>query len=222
MINKIYAMDFSFYNTQGVYNFDAQCEMVKEIGYDGIHRSIWDGTRWQTADVLATVKKKHGLDATGIYIVLDLDYSIDHPQNSGILTLLDNIEGCTQIDLSIRSAGEDISPSSTQGDKPVCDWLKLALKICERRGIEILLYTHIKFWLEKHSDAVRLCKKINHPHLGIVFTSFHWYALEGGSPVHVLNEIYPYLRKVHLSGSRQSPLGFAGVASRTFRCWRIR
>ena len=141
MINKIYAMDFAFYNTQEVYDFDTQCEMVKEIGYDGIHRSIWDGTRWETADVLARVKKKHGLDATGIYIVLDLDYSIEHPHNSGILTLLNNIEGCTQIDLSIRSAGKGITSSSTHGDKPVTDWLKQALKICERRGIEILLYT---------------------------------------------------------------------------------
>ncbi len=213
MINKIYAMDFAFYNTQGVYDFDAQCEMVKEIGYDGIHRSIWDGTRWQTADVLATVKEKHDLDATGIYIVLDLDYPTDHPHNSGILTLLENIEGCTQIDLSIRSAGKGITPSSTQGDKPVSEWLRQALAICERRGIDILLYTHIKFWLERHSDAVRLCRAINHPNLGIVFTSFHWYALEGGSPSRVLNEIYPFLRKVHLSGSRQSPLGFAGVAT---------
>ena len=213
MLNKIYAMDFAFYNTLGTYDFAAQCEMVKEIGYDGIQRAIWDGTRRQEADVLATCKEKYGLDVAGIYIVLDLNFPEEHPHNKGILTLLENIEGCDKIDLAIRGAGKGIAPSSPLGDAPVTAWLLKALEICERRGIDLLLYTHIKFWMDQHSDAIRLCQQINHPNLGIVVTLPHWYGVDGKNTLGFLSSVYPYARKVHLSGSRRTPLGWSGIVT---------
>lgn len=37
--HKLYALDFAFYNSSGVYDFEAQCQIVKKVGYDGIHFS---------------------------------------------------------------------------------------------------------------------------------------------------------------------------------------
>ncbi len=213
MTNKTYTMDFAFYNSLGVYNFDAQCEMVKDIGYDGIQRSIWDGTRWEMCKDLASIKEKYDLDVAGVYIVLNLDFPLDHAHNTGILTMLENIQGCKMVDLAIQSAGSGLQPSSPQGDEIIIEWLKEALTICTRRDIQLLLYPHLTFWLDKHSDAIRLCQKIDHPNLGIVMTAVHWYLGGERNLREFLNQVYPYLKKVHLSGSVKTPLGWGGLGT---------
>lgn len=211
--HKLYALDFAFYSSGGVYNFEVQCEIMKRIGDDGMHFSAWDGTRWETVKKFRGAKEKYGIEVTGIYIVLDLRHGADHPHNSGILKMLEHLEECTTVNLSIRGAGTGIQPGEIQGDAPVRAWLQQAVAICERRGIDLLLYPHIGFWMDTHSVAVRLAQSIDHPNLGIVFTGFHWYAQEGGNPLPVLQATLPYLRQVHLSGSRHSPLGFGRVAT---------
>jgi sugar phosphate isomerase/epimerase len=99
------------------------------------------------------------------------------------------------------------------GDGIAEKWLEKALKICERRNIDILLYTHLSFWLERHEDAVRLCRRLNHPHLGIVFCGYHWYAVDGTNLTGILKEAAPYLKQANLSGSRRNPHGFGNVAT---------
>jgi len=211
--NYFYALDFAFYNTQGVYDFETQCQMVKELGYDGIHFSAWDGTRWETTRKLASVKEKYGLDVSGIYTVLHLEAGADHPKVSGLLTMLRELEGVKTINLSIQSAGVGLERGDESGDAAVISFLREALAICEERDLEILLYTHLGFWMDRHHIAKRICDKIGHPRLGMVFTGYHWFAIEGGNPAPLLREIVPNLRQVHLSGSRRSPIGWAGVAT---------
>lgn len=213
MSNRIYAMDFSFYTTFGVYPFEAQCEMLQELGYDGIEQAVWDGTRWPVVEQLATVQERYGLDPVGVYVVLNLDLPLDHPHNAGILVMLENIIPGTKVDLAIQSAGGGLKPSSRAGDPIIVGWLKTALAICERRGVELLLYPHVRFWMERHSDALRLCQELDHPNLGIVLVGIHWYAepnrREGLGEF--LDYVYPYVRKVHLSGFEFTPLGWGGI-----------
>lgn len=211
--HKLYALDFAFYNSSGVYDFEAQCQIMKKIGYDGLHVSAWDGSRWASVQQIVGAKARHGIEVSGIYIVLDLRYGAADPRNAGILKMLETLQECSTVNLSIRSAGQGIQPGGSEGLAPVSAWLKEALAICERRDIDLLLYPHIGFWMDRHSVAVSLARGLAHPKLGIVFTGFHWYAQEGGNPLPVLQACRPWLRQVHLSGSRRSPLGFGQVAT---------
>lgn len=212
-LHKLYALDFAFYSSSGIYDFEAQCQIMKKVGYDGLHFSAWDGTRWESVRQIVGAKERHGIEVSGIYIVLDLRHGTDDLRNAGILRMLETLEECDTVNLSIRGAGPGIQAGDAQGLEPVQTWLGQALAICERRGIDLLLYPHIGFWMDTHAVAVRLARSLAHPRLGIVFTGFHWYAQEGGNPLPVLREVLPYLRQVHLSGSRRSPLGFGRVAT---------
>jgi sugar phosphate isomerase/epimerase len=171
-----------------------------------MHLSIWHGERWRDAAKLSSVKQKYGLDVAGVYVVLDLSLGESHPRNEGILTLLETIEGCSTVELAIQSVGNHIRPSDSAGDDFAVKWLEKALKICERRNIDILLYTHLSFWIERHEDAV-------HPNLGIVFCGFHWYAVDGTNLSGTLEAVAPYLKQVNISGSRRNPHGFGNVAT---------
>lgn len=54
----------------GVYEFQSQCEMLAELGYDGITVSAWGGTPYTDLSLLPQVKAQHGLDIAGLYMVL--------------------------------------------------------------------------------------------------------------------------------------------------------
>jgi len=213
VIQKFYAMDMPFYSSMGLYNFSDRCEIIKEVGYDAMHLSLWDGTRWAEAKQLATVQERFGLEVAGVYIVLDLARGHNDARNAGIITMLNTMPEGSTVELAIQTAAAGMRPSDPDGDVPVIAWLQKALAICEIRNIRILLYTHIKHWIDKHSDAIRVCEKVDHPNLGLVFSSGNWYMGEGKGLADTLRRAMPYLKQVNLSGSRRSPLGFFEVGT---------
>lgn len=213
MTQKYYAMDMPFYSSLGVYPFEERCEIVKEVGFDAMHLSVWDGRNWASTAPLAHVGERYGLEVAGVYIVLDLTLGERDPRNSGILTMIETMPEGSTIELAIRSAGPQLTRSDPAGDAPVCAWLRQALAIAQARGSRILLYTHIGFWLDKHDDALRLCEKMAHPNLGMLFTSGNWYMGGGDQLAALLRRAMPYIRQVNLAGARRSPLGFMGIAT---------
>jgi sugar phosphate isomerase/epimerase len=213
MEQKYFAMDFAFYSSMGVYRFEDRCEITRAAGYDAMLLAVWDGRNWAQATELATMKTRFGIDPAGVYVVLDLAHGENDLRNSGILTMLETMPVGSTVQLAIRTAAADMRPSDPAGDPVAEAWLIQALEVAARRKIQILLYNHLSFWTEKLGDAVRLCEKLAHPNLGIVFCGYHWYAVEGTGLAPQLKQAMPYLKQVNLSGSRRSPLGFGQVAT---------
>lgn len=213
MTQKYFAMDFAFFNSGGTYSFSDRCEITKAAGYDAIQTVIWDGRSSKDAEVLSTVKKRFGIDVAGVYTVLDLSSGEQNPANSGLLNLIEMMPQGATLEIAVKSAGPGVSRSDRRGDARVIAWLKVALSKAEKHGVQIALYIHTHFWLETHGDAVRLCRSINHPNLGLTFSSLQWYAADGRNLGNLLKQAMPWIRRVNLSGSRRSPLGFFEVAT---------
>lgn len=213
MAQKYFAMDFAFYSTMGVYSFRDCCEITRAVGYDAMLLSIWDGRNWEQATEMETMKSRYGVEPAGVYVVLNLAVGEEDPRNAGIVTMLETMPEGSKVQLAIQTAAPNLRPSDPAGDLPVTAWLRPALDLAQRRKIQILLYNHLSFWIEKVGDATRLCEKIQHPALGIAFCGYHWYAVEGSGLAPLLTQALPYLRQVNLSGSRRSPLGFGQVAT---------
>ncbi|MET0981363.1 MAG: TIM barrel protein [Telluria sp.] len=213
MEQKYYAMDFAFYSSMGVYNFEDCCEISRAAGYDAMLLSVWDGRNWARAEELASMKSRFGIDPAGVYVVLNLAQGEEDPRNIGILTMLKTMPEGSTVQLAVRTAAPHLRPSDPAGDAPAVAWLRQALAIAAPRHIQILLYHHLSFWIEKFGDALRLCETLGHPQLGVVFCGYHWYALEGTGLAPLIKQALPYLKQVNLSGSRRSPLGFGQVAT---------
>jgi len=212
MTYKLYAMDTYFHNSFGVYGFEAQCEMLAELGYDATYLSLWSLQAWADVRKLPTVPARHGLSVAGAYVVLDCRFGADAPGPRRILDLLQTVEGCTTIELGIQGGGRT-SAADRAGTQDVLSFLDEALAICEARGIDILLYPHMTFWMQRHEDAVAICEHVAHPRLGIVFCGFHWYGAGNRDIDGTLELLSPYLRQANLAGSRKSPQGWAGIAT---------
>lgn len=206
MTYRVYAMDTFFYNSMGVYPFEDRAEMLKQLGYDATYLSLWSEQAWQDVEKLGSVKETYGLDVAAVYVLLDLSSGEEMPQNQRIFNMLETIE------LAIQVTGRYIPRSDQNGDELAVSFLDKALEICERRNLQILLYPHLTFWLERHEDAVRLCRRLNHPNLGIVFCGPHWY-MAGGRDINAILEVAgPYIKQVNLAGIKLDPNGWAGVA----------
>jgi hypothetical protein len=188
-------MDFIFQTKLGTYPLAAQCEMLAEVGYQGLTVSAWS----KELKSLPLVKPKWGLDVGAIYLIYRQGLE------SFVTRIFESVEGCTSIELALHS-GEQVQDADRR-------MLDRVLPIAERRGIDIALYPHVRYGMQTTSEAVALCQEFDHPRLGIVFNGYHWYATQEKSLEQRLDALWPWLRQVNIAGCRLSPLGWGNAAT---------
>ncbi|WP_053376278.1 sugar phosphate isomerase/epimerase family protein [Paenibacillus sp. FJAT-27812] len=206
-MESVYAMDTFFYNSLGHYPFEVRCEMLRELGYDAAYLTLWDEQAWTDLEKLPQVKDDYGLDIAAVYAVLDVTLPKEHTEAAKIVAMLETIQGCSRVELALTMGDSRYVPSDPDGDRLALEWLSYLLQIAERRGIQISLYHHVFFWLERWEDAHRLISKLSHPLLGMTFSSFHWYAVDGTKLNEAVSACLPYLHAVNICGSRKLPPG---------------
>ncbi|RXZ79687.1 sugar phosphate isomerase/epimerase [Paenibacillaceae bacterium] len=202
-MNKLYAMDTFFYHSLGNYPFRIRCEMIRELGYDAAYLTLWDEQAWQDSELLPAVKEEYGLEVAAVYAVLDLTQSPEHPEAARMITMLEQLQGCSRVELALTVGDGRFKLSDPEGDALAMEWLARLLPIAERKQLRLSLYPHVFFWLERWEDALRLIGKIGHPLLGMAFSSFHWYAIDGTRLQEALSSCMPHLHAVSLCGSRK-------------------
>jgi len=207
MKNLVYAMDTYFYSSIGAYEFDVRCEMLKELGYDATYLTAWSDVAWGDVPKLAEVRARHGLDVAAVYVTYDLSLSPSDEPNARILKLVETVQSTHAVEVALRfSDAGAVKSSDPAGDPAAIAALERLLLAAERNPkLQLLLYPHWHFWLERIEDAVRLAGKLNHPQLGVIFCGFHWYAVDGERIQQRLTEARPFLRAVNLCGARRYP-----------------
>ncbi|MGK5081602.1 TIM barrel protein [Janthinobacterium sp. HLX7-2] len=174
--------------------------MLAELGFDGITVSAWGGTPLTDLSLLPTVKARHGIDVTALYLVLH------EGRNDAVLRrIVDTVEGVELIELAVQS--------SLNGGAAIQRFIASLLPVAERRGLRIALYPHLKHVTQTTAQVVALCQQFNHPRLGLSFNGYHWYASQEGDLDGRLAAMRPWLMQVVLSGSSMSPIGWGGVAT---------
>jgi sugar phosphate isomerase/epimerase len=200
MAHRIHALDSFFYSSMGVYAFQTQCEMLAELGYDGITVAAWGGTPLTDLSLLPAVKEKHGLKVEGLYLVLHEGRN-DHL----VREIVETVEGVELIELAIQT--------SVNGTAAILRVIESLLPIVERRNLKIALYPHLHHVTQTTSQVVAVCEHFGHSRLGASFNGYHWYASQEGKLEERLNAMKPWLMQVVTSGSALSQLGWGGIAT---------
>ena len=194
-----YAMDTAFYTSLGSYTFDARCEMAAELGYEGAYLTLWSDEAWGDLEAMKNVKQRHGLDPVAVYLTLELTANgISNEAEAN--RVIDALQGGPRIELSIRRGEDAPEKSDEAGDAAVLPVLERLVTRAERNGLILTLYPHLNFWMERVQDAARLCGKLDHPHLKLVFCGFHWYAADGKALREALTAAAPYLSHANICG----------------------
>lgn len=200
---KVYPMDTGFFSTLGSYDFDARCEIAKELGFDATYLTLWSEPAWADVGRLPAVRATHDLDVAGVYVALDVATAADDPAGQRIMNLLRNLDGTDLVEVAILSGDTSIANSDPVGDATALAWIDRLVEAASEREIRLALYPHAGAWLETTADAARLCRTLDHPLVGAVFPAYHWYAAGAHDLRGSVDIVAPYLRSVNVCGSRR-------------------
>jgi len=204
MKHFMFAMDTCFTNSiVGVYSYEIRCEILAELGYDGIYVSL-SQNELQNASKMAVTKEQYGIEVIAAYGGFDIAAEKGDPKVEQVAQLFDQLPCGCDVELSLSCGDNSIGRSSPDGDSAAMEKLEALLRIAERHQANVCLYPHFGAWLERIEDGVRLCRKMNHPCLKVVFCGFHWYAADGKNLAGCIEEAAPHLNSVNMCGTRRS------------------
>jgi sugar phosphate isomerase/epimerase len=182
----------STYNT-----FDKQVELVKNAVFDGIEIN-----QIESFDGMKTALDKYEFKGSYFYVKLQLGESIDNRLESAI----NKLKGTkTIIAPYIQADTKRFKPNSPEGDSEAIRLLQIISVWSKKSGLQVAIYPHLGFYVERTDHALQLAQKINRKNVGLSFNLCHWLATtnltERTDLKSHLKEINPYLKMITISGA---------------------
>lgn len=199
--NRMFVMDTWFWQTE---MSDAErAALLAELGVRGVLLS--HGASAIDAEALK-ILDDHDLTLEAIYYTANIE---DEPSQT-LLDLMKQLEGrgCL-VTLAMSSA--ELEPSDWAGDAAAITQVEAYAEAAADHGLSVALYPHANLWLERVSDAVRLARRFESPHVGAVFNLYHYLATDAAdtSVAHTLDEAIAYLKAVTINGARRDTADIA-------------
>lgn len=145
--------------------FKEQSDMLKELGYPGVGH-IWLDKVEERLRTLDAGK----LELYQITIMVDLKPA-KPTCDARLKEVVPLLKGrATQILLLLNG----MKPSDPTGDEKAVPVVREIADLCRDSGVQVLLYPHTDFWLERFEDAMRVEKKVARPNVGTMFNLCHW------------------------------------------------
>lgn len=181
----------------GLETIDAQLNLVKEIGFEGLS---WRTDAPERVKQLLEGAKQRGVKVFVIYANLDLKEGklVYDPRLNEIIAL------CKGTDTMIwpNLTSKQFKPSDPAGDDIAVAGLRDLAALCEANGVRIAIYPHVNMWVHRLEDALRVVKKVDRKNVGVTFNLCH--ALLDGAEARIpalIEEAAPYLFCATINGA---------------------
>ena len=173
--------------------FVEQAAMLKELGYEGVGH-IWLD---KVADRLKTLDDA-GLRLFQITMVVDVTPG-KTAFDPAFKSVLAQVKGRhMQFDLLLNGR-----PSSDPAVDPhAVAILREMSDLAQESGAQLLLYPHVKSWVERIEDSIRLAAKVDRPNVGVMFNLCHWLRVDNQRDYRsLLRQAMPRLWAVSINGA---------------------
>ena len=182
----------STYNT-----FDKQVELVKNAGFDGIEIN-----QIESFDGMKSALDQFQFKGSYFYVKIQLGEPIDNRLESAI----NKLKGTNTIVAPyILADTKRFKPNSPEGDSEAIKHLQLISMWSKKSGLQVAIYPHFSFYVERTDHALQLAQKVNRKNVGLSFNLCHWLATtslaERADLKNHLKEINPYLKMITISGA---------------------
>ncbi|MHA4845004.1 sugar phosphate isomerase/epimerase family protein [Flavitalea antarctica] len=166
--NPVYALH-NMIKGDSVYNTpDKQVGYVKQAGFDGIEIS-----GLESFESMYEAIKTTGVKAGYFYFKLNLDTPYIDPGLPGYIRQLKG----TKFILAPYIPNTKANPAGTHGaDTLVIRLLRDLAGWAESAGLQVAIYPHRFFYVERFDHAVALARQVNKSNLGVSFNLCHWLA----------------------------------------------
>jgi len=177
--------------------FDKQVELVKNAGFDGIEIN-----QIESFDGMKTALDKYEFKGSYFYIKLQLG----EPMDNRIEKAINLLKGTnTIIAPYILADNKRFKPNSPEGDSEAIRLLQIISVWSKKAGLQVAIYPHFSFYVERTDHALQLAKQVNRKNVGLSFNLCHWLATtsltERTQLKSHLKEINPYLKMMTISGA---------------------
>lgn len=177
---------------------DQQVVLIKKIGYDGLEIN-----QLERFEAMKAALDRHRFPATFFYVKLDLDKAALDPRLPGYVAQLKG--SSTIIAPYLVGDAKKYPPSSQAGDTLAVRLLGQLADLAQAAGLQVAIYPHIYFYVERTDHAQRLVQAVNRPNLGLSFNLSHWLATtpapaREGLRAH-LQALRPHLKMVTINGA---------------------
>jgi sugar phosphate isomerase/epimerase len=209
--HSLYPMDTAFFHKLGYYPLETRCAIAAELGFADTYLTLWSPRAWQELEQLKTVPTEHGLGVAAVYLMVNTDEISSGQGIAQVEKVLEQLPEGTILEIAMPLGNDsELEKSDQSGDDAAVQFLQSVVEVAARSGHDLSLYPHVNFWLEHHRDAIRLCEKVNDPHLGMNFNVFHWFTLDHHNLEELLRDAKPHLKLATLNGSdKPNPKGSA-------------
>ena len=175
-------------------SIDYQTNLVSKLGFDGMELMGLDNI-----DKKCKSLDDHQLQLFMVYIQIDLEK--EQPYDSRLLDFIKKVKD-RGVTLWLHVHSEKYGPSDPDGDKICVPLLQKLADYALEYNVNIALYPHSRFWLEKVGDSMRLTQKINRGNVGAVFNLCHYLKVDNKDQMEAkLTEAIPYLAAVSVNGA---------------------
>ena len=195
--NEFFALHNSMRGDSTYNTFDKQVELVKNEGFEGIEIN-----QIESFDGMKIALDQYQFKGSYFYVKLQLGEPIDHRLESAI----NKLKGThTIIAPYILADNLHFKPNSPEGDSEAIRLLQIISMWSKKSGLQVAIYPHFSFYVERTDHALQLAQKINRKNVGLSFNLCHWLATTNLTERTQLKshlKVYkPYLKMITISGA---------------------
>jgi sugar phosphate isomerase/epimerase len=183
-----------------IYNsFEKKAKLIKESGFNGIEIFELDNFREKISAI-----QNLDFKASSLYTKLDLDEPQLDPR---LIDAIKILKGSGTIICPYIVKKNDTSKSfpNKEVDKIAIHLLRKLANLADESGLQVAIYPHLSFYVERTDHAVMIAKKANRKNLGLSFNLCHWLATSNmktrGLLKKELEGLSPYLKMLSINGA---------------------
>lgn len=154
-----------------VYNTPAkQVALIKEIGYEGMEIN-----QLENVEAFKPEMDRQGLAISSLYLKVDLD---EPGLDSRLMAVCQSLRGSGVVLMPYLVSGKKNYPSSdVKGDSVAIVRLRELADLARTNGLQVAVYPHIWFWLERVPHALSLVQQVRRSNVGLCFNLPHFLAI---------------------------------------------
>lgn len=190
----------SVLSNDSVYNtFEKKAKLIKESGFNGIEVFELHHFNEKFKAILNL-----GFKPSSLYTKLDLDESELDP---GLVDAIKLLKGSGTIicPYIIKKNGISLHSRDKGIDKIAIRLLRKLADLANESGLQVAIYPHLNFYVERVNHATSIAKKANKHNLGMTFNLCHWMATTNLVERATLNKqiktLAPYLKMISINGA---------------------
>ena len=178
--------------------YDKKVKLIKETGFNGIEIFELDQFNKKYTSI-----QQHNFKGSFLYAKLDLDQEAIDPR---LFDAIRQLKGSGTIICPYIIKKNPSSPGpNKETDRIAVKLLRELAELADWSGLQVAIYPHIYFYVEKIGHAMQIAKKVNRKNLGLTFNLCHWLATTNESERKELKndikKLSPYLKMMSINGA---------------------